>query len=195
MKRFKYDLIGKKFNRWNVIEKVKINHEIKWKCICDCGIGPKFIRTNLLISGLSKSCGCYRVITCKYAQFISAKKRKLPSNEKCKRTLLTYYKTNAKRRKYDFLLTKEEFLLITQNNCFYCNESPNNKMKVIVDKKNKIYEEYIYNGLDRIDNDKGYTLENCVSCCAKCNRMKTSHSLHDFYNHLLKIVKFKELLK
>ncbi len=33
-------------------------------------------------------------------------------------------------------------------------------------------EEYIYNGIDRLDSSKGYTLENCVPCCEEINVMK-----------------------
>ena len=38
----KYDLIGQKFGKLSVIEKIGLdpnskNKKIKWKCICDCG--------------------------------------------------------------------------------------------------------------------------------------------------------------
>lgn len=46
-------------------------------------------------------------------------------------------------------------------------------------------------GIDRVENDKGYILDNCVPCCAQCNRDKGSSSLCDFvartwrrYHHL-----------
>lgn len=35
-------------------------------------------------------------------------------------------------------------------------------------------------GIDRVDNDKGYTPENSVTCCARCNMMKWTMSAEDF---------------
>lgn len=43
------------------------------------------------------------------------------------------------------------------------------------------------NGIDRIDSTKGYSADNCVPCCSKCNRMKLDHSIEDFKNHISKI--------
>jgi hypothetical protein len=47
-----------------------------------------------------------------------------------------------------------------------------------------------YNGIDRVDNKKGYTEENCVSCCGLCNRMKMKMGLSDFAKHIQKIHNF-----
>ena len=50
--------------------------------------------------------------------------------------------------------------------------------------------DYVYNGIDRIDNNKGYTIDNIVPCCAKCNYAKGKLTLQEFkeliegiYNH------------
>ena len=54
------DLMGKKFGRLKVIEYVGIsNHSALWKCKCKCG-NEKIIVGNDLISGHTKSCGCYQ---------------------------------------------------------------------------------------------------------------------------------------
>lgn len=42
-------------------------------------------------------------------------------------------------------------------------------------------------GLDRIDSSIGYTKQNTVWCCGKCNLMKHIHSKDDFLNHIAKI--------
>ena len=63
-KNHQVDLTGQVFGRWTVIEKADNLHQdakytIKWKCLCECGqIGYK--STNVLRSGHSKSCGCYK---------------------------------------------------------------------------------------------------------------------------------------
>lgn len=48
---------------------------------------------------------------------------------------------------------------------------------------------YIYNGIDRMDNDTGYTEANCIPCCGRCNWMKSTYSGEDFINHIRKIVR------
>ena len=39
---------------------------------------------------------------------------------------------------------------------------------------------YLYNGIDRKNNFLGYTLENIVPCCEKCNRAKHIMNLTEF---------------
>ena len=77
-----------------------------------------------------------------------------------------YYKeyiNNAIKRDYEFKLNFEEFSEIVDKECFYCHHN--------------ILEET--NGIDRVDNSKGYTKENTVSCCEMCNRMK--HAYHPIF--------------
>ena len=40
--------------------------------------------------------------------------------------------------------------------------------------------DFIYSGIDRKDNEIGYTLKNCVPCCIICNRAKNSLSFDEF---------------
>ena len=79
------------------------------------------------------------------------------------------YKINAKRRKIVFELTIDEFGLYWQQPCFFCGDD----ITTI--------------GIDRVDNTKGYIVENIVSCCKICNRMKYIHSVNDFTQHIRKI--------
>lgn len=46
-------------------------------------------------------------------------------------------------------------------------------------------------GIDRVDSDKPYEIDNCVPCCTKCNFMKQAHSVEDFLNHVEAIYKFR----
>ena len=51
-------LVGKKFNRWQVLWKVKINRPGSfWICRCECG-EFRICSGHSLKSGVSKSCGC-----------------------------------------------------------------------------------------------------------------------------------------
>jgi hypothetical protein len=43
-----------------------------------------------------------------------------------------------------------------------------------------MYGNYTYNGLDRVNNSKGYTRTNVVPCCIICNNAKRTLSLSEF---------------
>lgn len=79
------------------------------------------------------------------------------------------YKNHAKKRDREFTITLGEFSELILKPCHYCGED-----------KKRI-------GVDRIDNTKGYTLDNCAPCCKLCNYMKRDHSLDDFLDHIRKI--------
>ena len=63
-----------------------------------------------------------------------------------------------------FAKTKDDFANIIFKKCFYCGCEPSNS-----DKNFRTGEITKYNGVDRVDNLKGYVLNNCVPCCEKCN--------------------------
>ena len=48
---------------------------------------------------------------------------------------------------------------------------------------------FLRNGIDRIDNNKGYTKENCVPCCDICNRIKMDLPYNVFIEHITKCYK------
>lgn len=93
---------------------------------------------------------------------------------------LKNYKRNAKNRNLCFQLSKEEFIEITKKPCYYCGDfgfiSPTNEK---------------YNGIDRIDSQKGYEKNNVVPCCSNCNKMKLDLSQNDFLYHIQKIYEFQ----
>lgn len=52
------DLTGQRFGRLMVLEKAETrNHRTYWRCVCDCG-NYSDVRSDALISGKTKSCGC-----------------------------------------------------------------------------------------------------------------------------------------
>lgn len=53
------DLVGKKFNKLTVVERMEnaSNGAVRWKCLCDCG-NYNIVRTANLKNGSVKSCGC-----------------------------------------------------------------------------------------------------------------------------------------
>lgn len=59
-KRYKVDLVGKKYGKLTVLEatneRTPKGNQI-WKCLCDCG-NVTYVSTNHLQTGNTKSCGC-----------------------------------------------------------------------------------------------------------------------------------------
>lgn len=143
-----------------------------WECLCDCG-NKTSITTSLLINGKTKSCGCLHKIAS--VQNSLKSRHKIANKDAASNSIYSQYKGNAKARKYIFELTKEEFRNLIKQNCFYCGTKPLNLY-------NTSYYNLLYNGIDRLDNTQGYTLENSVSCCKMCNISKNNHSLEYFFN-------------
>ena len=179
--RFK-NIAGKRFGRWKVIEFSHIrNHNAYWKCLCDCG-NEKAVCGTYMRAGRSKSCGCF-------AREMTSKKLKGNKNVRkgygkgCSNALFYRYKDSAKRREIEFNLDYKDFISLTSENCYYCGLEPNQ-----VYKKKNHYGEYIYNGIDRLDNNQGYTLDNCVPCCGTCNYAKHKMSEDEFYMWIRRVV-------
>lgn len=106
----------------------------------------------------------------------------------CKHPQLTSAK-GIYRRKYRDRnpgdLTFEDFLVLTQQPCFYCNAPPSNAYNEFKHARSALPETiangtYRYNGLDRVDNAKGHDLDNLVPCCSMCNFAKRHHSQEHF---------------
>jgi hypothetical protein len=101
--------------------------------------------------------------------------------------LYNTYKSAAPKRKHIFKLTKQQFKNITSSVCNYCREPPSK-----ICKSREGYNPYLYNGVDRVNNDLGYILENCVACCATCNLAKRMQTAEDFLSWVKKIYKYQE---
>lgn len=87
------------------------------------------------------------------------------------------YERGAKERGLIFTLSLEEFDNITKQPCFYCGDLPEDQFG------NK------FTGVDRIDSNEGYELDNVIPCCFVCNRMKSDYDLLEWTVHLQKIFK------
>lgn len=61
--RPKLKLLGRRFNRLKVIEFIGVRESYpsksQWKCLCNCGNTVIVLGDNLM-TGNTKSCGCYR---------------------------------------------------------------------------------------------------------------------------------------
>jgi hypothetical protein len=171
------DLNGKTFGHLTVIKKLdkKIGLHNAWLCKCICGKVVE-VRAGGLSSGNNISCGC-KCEENKRSVNIRNKYKKYhkPPGEANFNHIYASYISGARRRNLAFELNKEQFRELTSKNCFYCNLPPKQKMKNSANTG-----EIVYNGLDRVDNTKGYTIDNVVPCCKKCNHAKDISTLSDF---------------
>ena len=100
------------------------------------------------------------------------------------------YKKGAKNRGYDFELTKKQFEEVITKPCIYCGEEK--RVHYHKQYSNGAFE---YTGLDRYDNSKGYTIDNVVSCCSICNRMKSNMDTKEFEEKIDQISARKDMWK
>jgi hypothetical protein len=170
------NIVGQKFGKLTVIQYIGINDGglATWECQCDCG-NKKVVAGTFLKRSVVKSCGCLL--------FEKEPKNKLPNGQGLKNKV---YNEQARYRDYLFELTKEQFFSIVNNHCNYCGNEPSN---FVSDKHNN---RFYYNGIDRIDNNIGYTLENCVAACKICNRAKRDLSTQEFNSWISRIINYNE---
>lgn len=114
----------------------------------------------------------------------------LPIDER----IYNYYKSriisdNNKGKKYkEWSLSEEDFRDIIHQPCHYCGSEPSIDNMWNNGASRKSSDEIVsINGIDRIDSNKGYTIDNCVPCCTLCNRMKSDLSTEVFLTHVNKI--------
>lgn len=167
------NLIGQKYGRLTVISR-SVNSArgiSRWVCLCDCN-KTLIVYSNLLKSGNTRSCGC----------LIGFSDRVLSS----KRLLFYRYKHDAEKRGLSFPLSFDDLMAITQRDCYYCGVPPCKYLK-----KMTAREGFFYNGIDRLDNLRGYEQENIVPCCKDCNWAKMDLTQEAYmawikkcYNHL-----------
>ncbi len=185
---YQLDLVGKKFGRLLVLKKIESkNQRTRFLCKCNCGkiidaIGSK------IKNGSTKSCGCLLTELKKLGLGT-----KLPPGIASRNRLISSYKHNAKNKGQEFKLSNDKLIHFFKQNCYYCGTKPENTIHT----KGR-HGKYVYNGIDRLDNDLGYTSSNCVSCCKECNYRKNTLHHDDFILWVKKVytnLKLKEDLK
>lgn len=178
------DIKGKRYGKLVVIERANFkvtnpnDSQARWLCKCDCG-NTTVVRSYNLRKGYIKSCGCGR--------YELVPSNKLPPGDAAKHRLFSDYKKRAKYEDISFDIDYEDFINLTKRTCEYCGRFPAN---IIQTRNKRLNESYTYNGIDRRDNTKGYTKENCVTCCEICNRAKKDLSLEDFFAWIHRLIEY-----
>lgn len=173
------DLTNRIVGRLTVIR--KIQEENLWLCQCSCGNQTKLHSSALTRKRYTHSCGCYRSEKTASTNKVH---KKYKDNLAARLAVYHEYKRNAIRRNKEWLLTPEYVISLIDKPCRYCGTVGSMKM-------HKTTGECYHNGIDRLDNDKGYTEDNVVSCCKQCNIAKNVFTekefiewIHKASNHL-----------
>jgi len=106
----------------------------------------------------------------------------LPNNQAHINQLFSNYSRSAKDRKIEFGLTINQAKELFEGNCHYCDSSPS-----ITYTSSNLAGEYAWNGIDRVNPDKGYLLDNCVSCCSRCNFAKGTMPAIEFKDWIKRV--------
>lgn len=156
-------LYAKTFGRLTVIDRT-INDargKPQWLCRCDCGKYATVSGCNLT-TGNTQSCGCW--------------KAEIIRDRQCLRPYESLYRIFLRKADHPVALSYEQFLGYTRiAECHYCAASVS-------------WDGTSYN-LDRKNNALGYTLDNCVVCCARCNWAKGDHFTYDEWMQLAAVVR------
>lgn len=130
-------------------------------CLCDCGT-QVMVPHALLFKKRSpvRDCGC--------------KCPAPPDNIAILRRYFTVYQKSTAKRNILWEMPFPIFQKICGMNCTYCGSLPTPR---------KWSRNIPINGIDRVDNNKGYTSGNVAAACGRCNRMKGTMTANEFLGH------------
>ncbi len=172
------DHTGQRFGRLLVQKRAPRPNKKRayWQCLCDCGQSTT-VAHDTLVSGTTKSCGCLRRENSRRLARVLIDEGRMPVPRQYANTrtgpcnhAIGVYISNADRRGILWDLTYSDCEQLFTASCVYCGAPPASQGR----------RGFFYNGIDRVDNSKGYVRDNVVSCCAVCNRAKLTMAHQDF---------------
>lgn len=180
---YKGSLVNKRFGNLTVIsfEGYGLSCGPQWRCKCDCG-NEIVVYSKNLNRGVTTHCGC------KSKENIS-KSMRGEFGISIRNSIISSYKSNAKKKNLDFELSNDEVIRLIESDCYFCGREPSN----VTNKKN-LYGYYKHNGIDRLDSSIGYININCVPCCQYCNYMKNKYTEQEFLAIVKAIAIHKKLI-
>lgn len=179
--------IGKRFGRLTLVHRTD---DSRWLCRCDCG-GIKDVSSKCLYNKSTKSCGC---LLNEHGSH-----RRILTVIQCQASTFQHlYRIHVNKARTPTHLSFNQWRAIVVLPCFYCGGT-DTKTKYsapslrrlqphLSSKDFKMYE-IKANGIDRLNPFAGYTVKNSVSCCKRCNGMKSNMPLKVFIELCGKIYK------
>jgi hypothetical protein len=178
------DLTNLQFGRLLVTKFLGSRKKSRW-WLCKCSCGKEVELPTWYLHNGTQSCGCLGIERRREGvQHKKLCKTKLKSGEAQFNVLFYHYSVNASKSKREFSLSKDEFRVLVTGNCEYCGVEP-----YCVNKGKGSNGIFIYNGVDRIDNNLGYEVNNCVSCCKICNHAKHTIPVEEFKEYLYRVAR------
>lgn len=147
----------------------------RWNCRCDCG--RLAVVAGFLLRKLNGTRQCRMC-----ARKVVGLALRLPEGVVVRNNALSGIRGRARKRGCAWELDDETFDRLIQLSCIYCGCPPRNQA-TNYDTGATIK----YSGIDRVDSSKGYTKENSVPCCGRCNRWKSDAAVEDFKAHVKRI--------
>lgn len=158
----------------------------KWLCLCECG-KTTITDSDKLKRGVTKSCGCLkRELASERMDVVIESCRQFEPSISSARTVWRGYCNADLEHDFTDCVGFDDFFRLSQMDCTYCNGQPGTKFNKFLapsrdgSPKGKEEGTFIYNGLDRVQNELRHTLENVVPCCPPCNRGKAHRTLSEF---------------
>lgn len=149
------DITGQRFGKLVAIRESGRGtyNETMWECQCECG-KRCIAKGTRMRRGATRSCGCYR-------RDIAKGRNILPPGVAALNQHWGRYQIGARVRQLSFSLSFEQFAAMVRADCAYCGQEPQPNRSG-----------HPFNGVDRVENERGYEPDNCVPCCTLCNRAK-----------------------
>ncbi len=148
-----------------------------WNCLCNCG-NLVVVMAQSLLDGSTSSCGC------KNDDDLKRLNRKVAGHASWQRLYRNYIRRSLDKD-LELDVSLEEFKTLCTKECYYCGQLPKRVNAVMAQKfmsaDGKARQWIEANGLDRVDNSRGYTKDNVRSCCIRCNKAKLDQTENDFY--------------
>jgi hypothetical protein len=102
---------------------------------------------------------------------------------------------NSKLRNHEFNLSFDDYINLIIGNCYYCGLNPPEVTNKTLIMRGHVNEPpFFYNGIDRLNPNLGYSLDNCVTSCSICNYMKHTQQHDDFISQIRKITNHLKII-
>jgi hypothetical protein len=181
------DKMGNVYGKLTVIGfhgRVGKEKAIHWLCRCSCGnelLVPSR-RLSLSSKDIKTSCnkgGCRKL----------GGIRIYSTDEEATYRLL--YRIHTRTSYKHGCLSYEVWRNLIKERCYICGSMP---QKWEYNYKPQYHNRYVsvnINGIDRFDNDIGYTVENSRPCCSICNHNKSDMSFDHYVQHCRKVIDYQ----
>lgn len=146
-------------------------HDALYKCKCECG-NIIDARSWNLRNNKKTNCGCKNKKV--------GRGKALPHDVAAKRVIRCHIKCCARSRNIEYGISDEEVFKLIDKPCYYCGKEKAHTL-------NTRHYSYKYNGIDRVDNSKGYISGNCVPCCIQCNKYKSSMTQEEYREWITRV--------